>query len=101
MTDTTQKDEYKRWQGYANALLMALTVLFAGTAIAFPKAAAVYSLISVACGLVGIMLTVLWFAFECNKKIADRPIYLLFASLAFGCQVGFLFVALLMASLSS
>ena len=32
-----QKQEYNRWQGYANALLVASTVLFAGTAIAFPK----------------------------------------------------------------
>lgn len=50
-----QKQEYNRWQGYANALLVASTVLFAGTAIAFPKTAEFAPILSAIFGLVAIV----------------------------------------------
>ncbi len=90
----TQKQENERWQGYANALLLALTVLFAGTAIAFPKQAVSVTILSAIFGLAGIVLTIFWFAFEWDKKILGKPVFLWLASCAFGLQVGALFVAL-------
>ena len=95
-----QKEEYKRWQGYANALLLALTVLFAGTAIAFPKTSADIFILSSIFGLAGIVFTVLWFALEWNGRIRGKPAFLWLASSAFGFQAGFLFAALLVASYS-
>ena len=96
------EEEYKRWQGYANALLLALTVPFASTAIAFPKKVAPVPIISSVfiisgvLGLAGILLTVCWFALESKQKIRNKPAFLWLASCAFGCQVGVLFVALLL-----
>ncbi len=80
-----QKQEYERWQGYANALLLALTVLFAGTTIAYTNQARSFNVISAIFGLAGIMLTVCWFAFEWNGKIFGKPAFcgLLQARLAF------------------
>ena len=92
------EEEYKRWQPYANALLLALTVLFAGTAIAFTKTTAEVSRASSIFGLLGIVLTVCWFTFESERKIRNRPAFLWLASWAFGCQVGALLVALLFAA---
>jgi hypothetical protein len=93
-----QKLEYNRWQGYANALLVASTVLFAGTAIAFPKTAEFVPILSAIFGLVAIVATVFWYALECNVKIKkDKPVLLLVASSGFGLQVGVLLVALCLA----
>lgn len=95
-----QKQEYKRWQGYANALLLASTVLFAGTTIALPKQVVSVSILSIVFGLIAIVLAVLWFALENNQKILGKPAFLWLASCSFGGQAGFLFVALLAAFLS-
>lgn len=90
-----QKQEYNRWQGYANALLVASTVLFAGTAIAFPKTAEFAPILSAIFGLVAIVATVFWYALEWNKKTKKgKPVLLLIASSGFGLQVGVLVVAL-------
>ena len=95
-----KEEEYKRWQGYANALLIALTVLFTGTNISLPKEIVV-SILSLFFGLAGIVLTVLWFALEDNHKIKGKPAFLWLASSSFGFQVGFLFIALLASYLSA
>lgn len=93
MTEAQEK-EYRRWRGYANALLLALTVLFAGTAIAFPAVIAPLWILSTVFGLAGILLAVLWFALESAATIRGKPAFLILASCAFGFQVGFLFLAL-------
>lgn len=96
-----KEEEYKRWQGYANALLLALTVLFAGTTISLPKEIVAVSILSIIFGLAGIVLTVSWFTLEDNRKIKGKPAFLWLASFSFGLQVGFLFVALLASYLSA
>ena len=93
--NTEKEKEYTRWQGYANALLLALTVLFAGTAISLPNNIVSISILSIIAGLAGIFLTVLWFALEDNHKVRGKPAFLWWASCSFGVQAGFLFVALL------
>jgi NADPH:quinone reductase-like Zn-dependent oxidoreductase len=94
----TQKQEYERWKDYANALLVASTVLFAGTAIAFPKAAEFAPILSSIFGLLAIVLTVFWYALEWNMKTKKgKPVLLLGASCGFGLQIGVLIVALFMA----
>jgi hypothetical protein len=90
-----KEEEYGRWQGFANALLLALTVLFAGTTIALPEEVKPLSILSILCGLAGIVLTVLWFALEDSHKIRGRPAFLWLAACAFGLQAGFLFAVLL------
>lgn len=93
-TQKKQEREYTRWQGYANALLVALTVLFAGTAIAFPKSVEFWPILSAIFGLLGIVLTVVWHAFEYNEKTEGGKIILYLSSGCFGLQVVFLFYAL-------
>lgn len=90
-----REKEYTRWQGYANALLLALTVLFAGTAISLPNKILFVSITSVVAGLAGIVSTVSWFALEDDHKCRGKPRFLVWASCAFGLQAGFLFIALL------
>lgn len=100
MGDDLEKEkekEYKRWQGFASAVLIALTVLFAGTVIALPelvKEVGSLSIYSILCGLLGILLTVLWFALASTDKIAGRPAFLVVASCIFVVQGTSLFIAL-------
>jgi len=88
-----KKEEYNRWQGYANALLLASTVLFSATAIVFSNDKAALFTLSAFFGLATIVSTVSWFALESKAKRA-RPPELYCASIALGCQVGFLLLAL-------
>lgn len=92
---TEKQQEYTRWHSYATVLLIALTVLFAGTTIGLPNDIVPVTIISMIAGLAGILLTVLWFSLEDNHKIRGKPALLIFASNAFGFQVSFLFIALL------
>lgn len=96
-----QKQEYNRWQGYANALLLALTVLFAGTAIALPKVLQPLLILSLAVGLAGIFSTVIWFALESKWMWGGKPGLLRLASVFFGLQVGFLFVVLFVSAITT
>jgi len=89
-----RQEEYMRWHDYANVLLIASTVLLAGTSIALPKELAVLTLLSALGGLAAILLTVLWFAQEYAFEIREKPGFLFLASCAFGFQIGFLFGAL-------
>jgi len=74
-------------------------VIFAGTAITFPKSLEFAFIASTLFGLAGIVLTVCWFTLESNWKIKrGKPGFLLTASIAFGCQVGTLIAALLLAA---
>jgi len=91
-----KKKEYKRWEGFANALLLASSVLFSGTAIAFSKGSVALFILSAACGLMTLAFTVSWFALESGTNISGRPAYLMSASVLFGLQIGFLFLALVL-----
>ena len=90
-----KENEYKRWQGYANALLIALSVIFVGTTISSPRHVLALPILSIIFGLAGIVLTALWFALENDSKIKGKPAFLWLASCSFVAQVGFLFLALL------
>jgi|GEM_PF-4467000 len=89
-----RQGEYERWHSFANVLLIATTVLFTGISIGFMKDAVQLTIVSAFCGLVAIVLTVGWFALEYPAKAGEKPPLLIWASLFFGAQVGFLFVAL-------
>lgn len=92
-----REKEQKRWQGYASALLIALTVLFAGTVIGLPavaKEVVFFAIISIGFGLVAIVSTVLWFALEYKHEIWGRPTSLVVASCCLGTQATSLFIAL-------
>jgi hypothetical protein len=89
-----KKEEYERWQGYANALLLASSVVFAGTAVAFSEDTVALFILSTVSGLFTLAFAVSWFALETSAKIKGRPAYLWLASAAFGFQVGFLLLAL-------
>lgn len=91
-----QKQEYNRWRGYANALLIGLTVIFAGSAIASPDRLKYVFIASTIFGLIGIAFTICWFTLESSWRTkSGKPMWLIMASLAFGCQVGTLIAALL------
>jgi len=82
-----EEEEYKRWRDYANVLLIALTVMFAGPFISERN---VFSILSVIAGVVGIVAVVMWHARECKKQIFNRPLFLWIASFAIGLQAVFL-----------
>ena len=99
--DAQQKEEYQQWKGYAHALLLALTVLFAATLIIDPKAGMSIYIFPIIFGLAGIVLTVLWFAFDTKRQMRGKPIYLWWATCSFSAQVVTLFAALLVVYLCS
>ncbi len=86
--DIALEKEYKRWRDYANILLIALTVLFAGPMISGQKS--LFSIISGISGAVGIILVVMWHAKEYRIQINKKPAFLLAASVALGVQATFL-----------
>lgn len=81
------EEEYKRWKDYANVLLIALTVMFAGPVISERN---VFSILSVVAGVIGIIAVVMWHAREYKIQIYNRPAFLWIASFAIGLQAVFL-----------
>ena len=81
------EEEYKRWKDYANVLLIALAVMFAGPVISESN---VFSILSVVAGVIGIIAVVMWHARECKIQIYNRPAFLWIASFAIGLQAVFL-----------
>ena len=79
--------EYKRWRDYANVLLIALTVMFAGPVIGERN---VFSILSVIAGVIGILAVVCWHAKEYKWQYKQKPIFLLIASFAISLQAVFL-----------
>lgn len=88
MTENNElQKEYKRWRDYANVLLIALTVLFAGPVLGQRS---IFSILSVIAGVVGILMVVAWHAREYRIQINKKPLFLLIASYALGTQAVFL-----------
>jgi len=81
------EEEHQRWKDYANVLLIALTVLFAGPVISERN---IFSIISVIAGVIGIIAVVLWHAREYKIQIYNKPAFLVIASCAIGIQAAFL-----------
>ena len=80
--------EFKRWKDYGSVLLIGLTVLFASPTIDVTKN--IFATLSIICGVIGIILVVLWHARERLIQINKKPILLLVASGLLGGQVVFL-----------
>ena len=87
-----QDKEYIRWKDYANALMLALTVLFAGPAIGGHEDG--FSIASVVLGVFGIVSVAAWHAREWNPQFRGKPAFLWVASATLGLQAGFLVCAL-------
>ena len=80
-------NEYKRWRDYANVLLIALTVMFAGPTIGERN---LFSILSVIAGVIGILAVVCWYAKEYKWQYKQKPKFLLIASFALSLQAVFL-----------
>ena len=84
--DTGLEKEYKRWKDYANVLLIALTVLFAGPSIGTKNW---YAIPAVIFGVAGIVFVVIWYAKEKSFQLNGRPGALFIASMCLGAQAVF------------
>jgi len=88
MTDENEKAEYKRWKDYANALMLAFSILFAGVAIGEHKWP--WSLLSGVSGICGIICVLGFVANDPPWHWGKRPAFLVLASICLGAQAGFL-----------
>jgi RsiW-degrading membrane proteinase PrsW (M82 family) len=77
------EEEYKRWRDYANVLLIALTVMFAGPFISERN---IFSILSIIAGVIGILSVVCWHAMEYKWQHRQKPVFLLIASFAISLQ---------------
>lgn len=89
--------EYQHWKDSANILLLALTVLFAASLVIDPKTGWSFFIVPIFFGLLGIVLVVIWFAFDTKFKVKGRPVCLWWGTCAFCVQVITLFISLLIA----
>jgi hypothetical protein len=96
-TESKRKEELKRWKDYAGAILIAMPIILAVTALAKPSTGfSLYFIISIVAGLISIGSTVMWYAGESTWKIGrDKPGLLLIASWGFGLQLGILIAGFL------
>jgi hypothetical protein len=85
--------EYARWKDYANVLMIALTVLFAGPAIGGHKDG--WSIASTICGVSGIVFVVFWHDRGNVWQFRGNPLFLVLASATLGAQATCLVFGLL------
>ena len=83
--------EYKRWKDYANALLLAFSILSAGITIGGHKGG--WWAASGICGLAGIICVVVWYSRDPPVQwgnwpafLRGRPKFLVFASMLIAAQ---------------
>jgi hypothetical protein len=92
-------EENKQWKDYANALLIAMPVLIA--ALSFKQSTNGVAIVSALAGVVGIILTALWYGRDRNcyqwvpKNKYKYPSFLWYASCCLGLQAATLFFAFL------
>jgi len=83
-----ESKEYERWKDYANALLLAFSILFAGAAIGVHKEP--WSYLSGVSGIVGIICVLAFYARDPPWQWCNRPGFLVVASICLGAQAAYL-----------